>query len=767
MHGLRAALLRRATTRAIWAVYGLMAVLLVAYLASLIFQGDGHQWPMFNDWVVAGFEGFGSLLCLLRAFMYRPGRAVALALGIGNLLWSIGDLVETFESRGGVEPPVPSLSDAFWLTFFPVTYIAVLLYVRGEIRKLSTPNWLDGVVAGVGAAAACAAFAFHSVLRVAGGGTAAVLTNLAYPVADLLLLGLVVGGSVFMTGRRKAPWILMATGMGINVIGDTSNLFMDSLGRVGFVLDGIAWPTSILCLSMSVWFRPRASDPRVAPKQANFVIPGLSTACALAVLLVGNLHAVSKVAVGLAGATLVLVGIRLVLSVRAMRLISQERHEQSVTDELTGLGNRRYLTTVLDAFFAEHDVTAEPRSLAVLFVDLDHFKEINDTYGHPAGDELLRQLGPRMSGCVRAGDVVTRLGGDEFVVLLLDRSAETAVEVATSLTKVLAEPFDLGRVRAEISASIGIAEAPVDATDATSLLWCADIAMYRAKVGGVPFVRFQQDLDETGNRLALLDELRTAIDEHQLVLEYQPQLDLRTGEVVAVEALLRWLHPTRGVIPPLDFLPFAEQAGLMGPITELVLVDSIRQCATWHSEGRPLTVSVNISASNLVDPGLPRLVRTLLDRHGVAADALVLEITETTVISDFEQCQRVTRELSDLGVLVSIDDFGAGFTSLAHLSGLAINELKLDRVFISGLSGDDSKRTLPLVRATIELGHSLGLRVVAEGIEDEATLALLSDLGCDLGQGYLIGKPTPAGLLALRPQPIVPASAARPGVKAA
>jgi EAL domain-containing protein (putative c-di-GMP-specific phosphodiesterase class I) len=242
---------------------------------------------------------------------------------------------------------------------------------------------------------------------------------------------------------------------------------------------------------------------------------------------------------------------------------------------------------------------------------------------------------------------------------------------------------------------------------------------------------------------------------------------LRTGEVVAVEALLRWMHPTLGVVPPLEFLPFAEQAGLMGSITELVLTDAITQCAIWRGEERELTVSVNISASNLLDPGLPGLVRTLLQRYGVPAEAIVLEITETTVISDFEQCRRVTHELSDLGVLVSIDDFGAGFTSLAHLSGLAIDELKLDRGFINGLNGEDGDRNLHLVRATIELGHSLGLRVVAEGIEDEATLALLAELGCDLGQGYLIGRPTAASRLALRPRQILPLVEASPGAKAA
>ena len=543
--------------------------------------------------------------------------------------------------------------------------------------------------------------------------------------------------------------MLMAAGMAINVVGDTANLFNSSLGRPGVILDAIAWPASILVLSMSVWLRPRADNPLAIQKPGTFLIPGLSAACALTVLLVGNLHATSRVAIGLATATLVLVGIRLVLSVRAMTALSQERRHQSVTDELTGLGNRRRLSTVLDAFFADYDPSAaQPRSLAFLFVDLDRFKEINDTYGHPAGDQVLTQLGPRLSACLREGDLLIRLGGDEFVVLLVDGDAEYAAAVAQRLTDGLAEPFTLGTTHVGISASIGIALAPSDATDAATLMWCADIAMYRAKLGGVPFASYEPDIDKIGNRLLLLDELRAAIDEHQLVLHYQPQLNLRTGAIVAVEGLLRWAHPRLGLVPPLEFLPFAEEAGLMGSITTLVLTDAVAQCAAWRSEGKQLTVSVNISATNLLDPRFTDLVRDLLDSHDLPAQALVLEITETSVISDFDRSQRVIQELWDLGIVVSIDDFGAGFTSLAHLSSLAVKELKLDRTFLTGLTETNSSRDLDLVRATIELGHALGLRIVAEGIEDDATLQLLTDLGCDLAQGYLISVPKPPSHLA-------------------
>src|ERR1035437_7580344 len=624
----------------LWAAYAPMGALLVGYLASLIIRGPGGNSLLVSGWGAASFELAAGALCLARGVTQRQGRAVALTLGFAITSWALGDFALTAESLGGANPSTPSLADAFYLGFYPLAYVAAVLFIRGDTQRLTTPSWLDGAVAGVGTASVCAAFVFERVLRLTGGNSAATATNLAYPIGDVLLLSLVMGGSTVMSGRRKAPWLLMATGIAINAAGDTANLFGTSFGasRLGFVFDAIAWPTSMLVLSMSVWLRPRPSDPRALRKPASFVIPGLSAACALVVLFVGNLHETSRLALGLATATLLLVGVRLVMSVRGMRSLSQERRHQSVTDELTGLGNRRCLQTVLDAFFADYDVTAaRPRSIAFLFLDLNHFKEINDTFGPPVGIKPLKQLAPRLPPCLREADLPIRLGGDEFVVVLVDGDAEYATAVAQRLTDRLAEPFVLDRVRVHISASIGIALAPTDATDSASLLWCADVAMYRAKLAGTPFAIYQPDLDKSGNWLLLLDELRTAIDERQLVLHYQPQLDLRTGEIVAVESLLRWAHPRLGIVPPLEFLPLAEEAGLMGSITTLVLTDALAQCAAWRSAGSPLSVSVNISPTNLLDPRFTDLVRDLLESHQVPAEALVLEITETSVISHFDR----------------------------------------------------------------------------------------------------------------------------------
>ena len=739
----------------VWAVYGLLSALLAFYLLTLILRSRNEYLPWLDGFVVCGVELVAVILCFARGVARRPGRGATIALGASLLAWTIGDVVLNLESLGGRTPAVPSLADVFYLLFYPLCYVALAIFIRNEIRRFTGPDWLDGGIAGLGAAALCAAFAFRSILMSTGGNTAATVTNLAYPIGDLLLLGLVVAGSALMSGRRKAPWILLASGIALNVVGDTSNLFQNSIGasRFGVVFNGIAWPSAIVVMSMSVWLRQRPSNPLVEETRSGFFLPNLAAATALGILLVGTLHSVGRVAIGLATATLAMVGIRLAMSVRGLQELSFERHRQSVTDDLTGLANRRHLFRVLDEFFVGSSDAAPDRKLAFLFVDLNHFKEINDTFGHPAGDQLLRLLGARLSSSLRISDLLVRLGGDEFAVVLAEGDCEYATKVAERIVASLEEPFILDVVKAQISASIGIAMAPRDATDSAGLVWCADVAMYRAKQGNKSFAIYEQDLDEDGDQLRLLEELRASIDAGQLVLHYQPQLDLRSGEVLAVEALVRWAHPRLGLLPPAKFLPLAEDAGVMRSITRWVIEEAATQCAAWRSAGIELAVAVNISPNNLLEPGFIDAVRAQLDSHGLPAEAVVLEITETCMITEFDKSKRVIEGLRDLGLVVSIDDFGAGVTSLAHLSSLAVGELKLDRSFIAGLDGHDHDRDLELVRSTIDLGHAMGLRIVAEGIEDAPTLELLTGLGCDVAQGYWISTPKPASELAFRPQP--------------
>jgi len=743
---------------ALWVVYAVMGGLLTAYIVSLLVRSPGASWPLVDDWGVAIYEIVAAGLLLARGFSRRHGRTIPLVLGTAVLAWSLGDFVLAGETFGGSSAGHPSMADAFYVSFYPLAYVAIVLMLRRGIGRLLPATWLDGAIAGLGAAAVCAAFAFHAVLRSLGGDAGSVnpfgvVVDLVYPIGDVLLLALVVGGTAILPGRRM-PWLLFATACAVNGIGDTFNLF-GSTAQVGIVFNGIAWPIAITLMSISVWLPPGHRDLIESGKLPGFVLPGAGAVAGLVIMLFGSVaHNVSQIAVGLATATLVVVGVRLALSVHGLRALTEERHRQAVTDELTGLGNRRQLTSMLDAYFEDlADPATSRRTMAFLFVDLDHFKEINDSFGHSAGDELLKQLGPRLRSSLRASDVLVRIGGDELGAVLIDSDPAYAAGLARRLTALLEQPFILNGVSVRVSASIGIATAPADARDSIGLMRCADVAMYRAKMTHQPFEVYTASIDDGGNRLALVEELRAAVESDRLVLHYQPQVDLRNGETVAAEALVRWSHPRLGLIPPLEFLPLAEEAGLMGPLTRVVLEQALAQCATWRSAGNRIAMSVNVSSSNLLDPGFIDLVGAALRRHHLPASAVILEITETTIIRDFAACQGVIEELRGLGVGVSIDDFGSGFTSLAYLGSLPITELKLDRTFVGGLSSSGREQDITLVRATIELGHALGLLVVAEGVETLATLELLALLGCDRAQGYFTGRPVPAEEFDAAPAP--------------
>jgi diguanylate cyclase (GGDEF)-like protein len=732
-------------------VYAALAALLVAYLISLVVRQPDQSVPLVDNWGVGVFELVTSGLCIWRALRFRR-KTVPLLLGLGILSWSLGDTILAAESAGGASPSVPSLADLFWLGFYPLVYIALAMLTRRHVSRAGATTWLDGAVAGLGAAALCACFAFNTILHSVGGDATTVATDLAYPIGDALLLILAVGGTAIIPGRKNPQWLLLACAIAVTAVGDTFNLFASSgtASHLGVILNGIAWPFAILLISFAVWARPLQSSPLAPSGLPGFLLPGLGACAGLSILLVDTFHQVTPVAIGLATATLITVGIRLALSVRGLRFLTEMRHRQAVTDELTGLGNRRQLFNLLDAFFADYaDPETVDRPLSLLYVDLDHFKEINDSFGHAAGDEVLRQIGPRLTSHLRATDALVRVGGDELAVLIMDTDATYAASVAQRIITELEKPFVLDSLSVRVGASIGIASAPVDATDSLGLLRCADLAMYRAKVGSEPFELYRHEVDDDGNRLRLVDELRDAIDGGRLEVHYQPQVDLITGKLSAMEALLRWPHPRLGLVPPLDFIPLAEESGLMQSLTAFVLEHAVAQCAAWRATGEIVTVSVNISATNLLDPGFNASVMATLARHDVAPSSLILEITETTIIRDFDLCKHVIEEMRTLGLGVSIDDFGAGVTSLAYLGSLAVSELKLDRSFLTRLATGDTERNLALVRATIALGHKLNMRVVAEGIEDLEALNLLAAIGCDLAQGYFISQPMSAQDLAL------------------
>jgi diguanylate cyclase (GGDEF)-like protein len=415
-------------------------------------------------------------------------------------------------------------------------------------------------------------------------------------------------------------------------------------------------------------------------------------------------------------------------------------------DTLTGLPNRM--------LFADRATQAlavgrrDGSCPAVLMIDLDRFKEVNDTLGHLHGDLLLQQVAQRLSAAVRPGDTAARFGGDEFALLLADGGAESGANVAVRIAQALQAPFVLRDRTVGIDASIGVAAATAEEPQLTleELLRRADIAMYKAKADQSGFAHYAACSDDgTPDRLTLIGELRQALDCEELVLYYQPKVAIDTGELIGVEALVRWQHPTRGLLQPADFIALAEESTLIRRLTTYVLDSALRFCRGRLDQGARIPIAVNISPRSLCDPTFAAVVADRLTNANVPADLLTLELTEGTVMAYPGLGLGILQNLRDLGVHLSIDDYGTGYSSLVYLKKLPVTELKIDREFVNGLTRNDNDATI--VQSATDLGHNLGLTVVAEGVEDLATLTALKLLGVDVAQGFQLGRPMPENLL--------------------
>jgi diguanylate cyclase (GGDEF)-like protein/PAS domain S-box-containing protein len=436
-----------------------------------------------------------------------------------------------------------------------------------------------------------------------------------------------------------------------------------------------------------------------------------------------------------------------VLDITEQKLAEQSLRRLRFYDQLTGLPNRVLLLQRLGRGLAEVSSSGEP--LALLILALDRFREVGNTLGHHNGELIVRELAARLGEVLGTSDKVARLRGDEFGVLLPGADTGEARQVAERTLNVLEKPFLIQDLPIEVTASVGMAIAPEHGAEAEVLLRRADAAVQAARrLGGGAFVVYSKEHEpHDPSRLALLSELRQALDMEKLLLHYQPMVDLKTRSVVGAEALLRWPHPRRGFVPPAEFIPLVEQTGLMRPLTRWVLNRAVGEARSFERNGRTLPVAVNVSARNLHDAQIVEDVADALLAHDLPAERLRLEVTESAVMADAGRAAEVLRDLSGRGVKVAIDDFGTGYSSLGHLRRLPVAELKIDGSFVRGMMGEGGEDTA-IVRSTSDLAHNLGLNVVAEGVEDQWTLDLLSSLGCDSAQGFFIARPmAPADLV--------------------
>ncbi len=721
---------------------GALAIGVIAFTASSVLNPHAGHNVFFADFLYPALNLSAAALIAVRTYRISADRLAWILIAAGMASSAMGDVVYAAWVPEGQSP---SVADPPYLAFYPLAYAGLLLLMRSRLKRVPVPIRLDSLVCGLAMAAVAAALTAGPIHAAATRAPATVLVGLAYSWGDLVLLALAAGMLPILGWRNEFRWALLVVGFIGFAVADTAYLFETSAGsyRVGTTLDAL-WPASSLLVAMASWAPWSSAAPLPRRGLGSYAAPVACTVVALGVAVLGH-H--SRLAVTLAALSLIAVAARFSVTFREVSMLA-ESHKHAMADELTGLPNRRSLATALTAL----SVSGSPGPLlatratsrrALLLVGLYEFQEINDSVGHHFGDELLCHIANRLANSVRRGDLLARTGDDEFAILLAEGSdLITARAQAGRLLEALSEPFALDPITVQVDARIAIALCPDHCDHPQELLNRAETAIPHAKSSkskiAVYDSAFEMYRDNDPN---LVEELRAALfDGDELSLYYQPKINARDGSVHSVEALLRWHHPSRGLLLPEEFLPAAERAGLMRKVANRTVNLALEQIRSWRDQGIPLTVAVNLSTTNLLDLDLVGMIERLLRTHGLPPDALIIEITESALV-DSMRSRNTVAALQHLGVRISLDDYGTGWSSLARLQDVSVDELKLDRIFVARLAQDP--RSVAIVRSTVALAHSLGADLVAEGVEDEVTLSALRRYGCTITQGFVHSPPLP------------------------
>jgi diguanylate cyclase len=718
----------------------------LAYLASLI-PGVRHGTGVSTLWdvgVYAGVPLLAAVTCTARAVAVQRDRVAWALFAVGLTSYSAGTVVFNAVLLPGGNPPYPSIADALWLVLYPACILAIWLMVRARMAGFGASMWLDGLVSGLGLGSLSAMLVFTKVTQT-DGSTAAVLTNFAYPILDLALLITAVAAITTLGAWRDRGWLLISGGFLTFSVADSWYLLQvaDNSYHAGSLVDFTYLAAAAMIAIASTPRGDGVPEATVEASSRSFFVPGAFALLAMAVLAAQVREPAMTVAVGLALGALTASWVRTALTVREVVALADSRR-QARTDALTGLPNRRAFSEVLQSWLEEPG-DGRSRLGCLIIADLDRFKEINDAVGHQIGDELLRELSHRFAQRVPTGGTIARLDGDELAVFVPEMIVDEAVELSRQLLSARDEPFLTQKLALHLTASIGITSVE-PGIQVSQALAKADLAMYRAKATHIGWRVYDQHEPDAWDRLALGEDLREALATGTgLIAEFQPICVLPDLEPVGLEALVRWIHPVRGRIAPDDFLPMAEKAGLMGAITGAVLDLSLDEARRLRDRGCPLSVSVNLSASDLMDDRLVEHVEQALADRGLPGEALRIEITESLLVDTGTGAIDRLLRLRALGVDLAVDDYGTGYSCLAYLHDLPVSHLKIDRGFVGRVLTDD--RTAVIVASTIEMAHGLGLKVVAEGLETVEQQDWLLTHGCDLVQGYLLSKPLPADRL--------------------
>lgn len=717
-------------------------IILIAYIVSLfaLHRPESGVASFWQEWTRNLAMVSPAIPIFQRVRKQTALRGPWCVMGVGVLIFSLSNLIHLLPVRNLDLFPNLSPKDVLCLMAYMTFAFAVALMTQKSFGPHAISVRLDGAITGLAFAALASMFWFDQILKISGQPLQAEI-DLSYPIIVLVLLVLLVSALVSNRFRVDKSTTFLIIGLLSFIVGDAIQL--KGLVTPSYAPSAIleaSWPVGLWCFAMAAWpARNRRNEFRrnSAPVRGLNLVPVVFGVVSTAVLTLSLIHHTSKATSFMALGSLSLVIMRMAITQGEVRQLGKANFSEARTDNVTGLSNRR-------AFFEEGELKLaslkDSQQFGIVLIDLDGFKEVNDTIGHSHGDELLRIIGQRFANEVANHGAVARIGGDEFAYTFVMDSGGDPLTSANGLAQTLHTPVSLDGTKIRVRASIGVAVSPNHGTTLGELLRSADVAMYDAKRRHREVCLYQDEIDlHSRERLSLIDELRTAIEKRHLVLHFQPTIDLRTERVHGVEALVRWQHPTRGLLYPDDFIPLAERVGLIVPLTRAVLELAICKAAELERNGHRLRMSVNISQLDLMDEKLPQSIDRMLKWYSLSPTLLTLEVTESSLGTDLTLVKSSLEELRSRGIRISIDDYGVGYSSMSQLLDLPVDELKIDKSFVFALESD--KRAISLIRSTIEMARALDLTVVAEGVENRENLESLRRIGTNIAQGNFIARP--------------------------
>jgi len=732
--------LRRASSNRFQPVFELVAVVVVITYVTMLLTVR-HSYSIDSVSLYNWWECLALLMPVIPILTRRRNSSTLhgawLLMGLGILLFDFADVLRLL-SLAGVNPfSTATPRNVVLVLSYSAIFIAVAVVMQQSFGPRAISVRLDGLIAGLALAAFVSTYWFHQYIEVGGRPLVAEL-NIFNPMLVIVLLVLLIAGLIPSHFRPDRPTVLLIVGLVSIGLGDFVALNRVAMTHLGHSLVTASLPIGMFGLAMAAW--PRAdrrgeSRERLDSPWGLNLIPVIFGALSIAILANAVHRTTSRATTFMALGSLVLVVLRMVMTQSEVRQLGSSHFVDARTDHVTGLSNRRDFLEGGESKL----ISLEPNEqLVVVLVDLDGFKEVNDSLGHAQGDELLKIIGRRFAKIIGDRGPMARTGGDEFACTLVIEAESDPIAIANELARALAEPVSLDGTKVRVSASIGVAIWPQHGKTHVELVRSADVAMYEAKRSRDAVHVYSDGIDiNTKERLAMISDLRTAIERRRLTLQFQPTRHVLTGTVYGVEALVRWQHPTLGLLQPDEFIPLAERAGLIMPLTRTVLDLAIHELARLHRCGHALQMSVNISHWDLMDPQLPDSISRMLEWYHLPADRLVLEVTESCLTQDPALAKRSLERLRSLGVKISIDDFGVGYSS--QLLELPVDELKIDKSFVLALDSDS--RAISLIRSMIEMARALGLTIVAEGIESAKAYDALAIVGADVIQGNFVAYP--------------------------